>query len=489
MTNLKNKKVGILGLGEENVALARYLDKIGAIITICDQKGRAELSEYFQRINDIKADYRLGSDYLDNLDDFEIIFRTPGLPYLNEKIQKAKENGVIVLSEIKYFFENCPSPIIGITGTKGKGTTSTLIGNILENAFKKEHRIVYLAGNIGNPPIEFLDKLTQQDIVVLELSSFQLQDLNISPHIAVVLDIKVDHLDVHKDSAEYISAKSNIVRYQNKKDYAVINADYLTSFEFSLLSDGETFWISRRKSVDEGAFVDSNGDIILRIYRKDYKICNKNEVILRGEHNLENICAAITASYLAGADIEAIKESVKEFAGLEHRLEFVGEINGVKYYNDSFSTTPDTAIAAIQSFSEPIILIAGGSEKNANYKELGEAISESNVKTAILIGKTGPRIKNEIKNKKIKIIVACQNLDNVIDAVKKEAKSGDVVLLSPASASFDWFKNYKDRGNQFKDAVLRKFSDENYNWSKPISEISFRNYKDRGNQFKEKVLK
>lgn len=463
MTNLKGKKVGILGLGEENVALALFLGNKGAKITICDKKGRAELSEYFNRIKDIKADYRHGSDYLDNLEDFDIVFRTPGLPYLNEKIQKAKENGVIVASEIKYFFENCPSPIIGITGTKGKGTTSTLIGNILENAFKIENRTVFLAGNIGNPPIEFLEKLSPQDIVVLELSSFQLQDLNKSPHIAVVLDIKVDHLDIHKNEAEYISAKSNIVRYQTKKDFAVINADYLTSFEFSLLSDGETFWFSRRKSIDEGAFVDKNGDIILRIYRKDFLICNKKDVILRGEHNLENICAAVTASYLAGANIEAIQESVKEFAGLEHRLEFVGEKDEVKYYNDSFSTTPDTAIAAIQSFTEPIILIAGGSEKNADYNSLGKVIRDSNIKTVILIGTTANRIKFEILNQKSetkskskipKIIDTCKNLDEVIEEVKKEAKPGDVVLLSPASASFDWFKNYKDRGNQFKEKVL-----------------------------------
>jgi len=450
MVNFQNKKIGILGLGEENVALVLYLAKRGALITICDKKSREELSDFLKRIQDVKVEYRLGPDYLDHLEDFDIVFRTPGLPYLNEKIQIAKENGVEISSEIKLFFENCPSPIIGVTGTKGKGTTTSLIGEIL----KKSNKSTYVAGNIGNPPIEFLDKLIKDDIVVLELSSFQLQDLNISPHIAVVLDIKVDHLDVHKDEAEYIKAKSNIVNFQKKNDFTVINADYLTSFEFALKSDGEIFWFSRRKSVDEGAFVDVNGDIILRTNHKDYKICNKKEVILRGEHNLENICAAAVASYLAGANIESIKEVVKTFHGLEHRLEFVTEKDGVKYYDDSFSTAPDPAIAAIRSFTEPIILIAGGSEKNADYVKLGEVIDHSSVKTVVLMGvTTAPRIKSVIKNSRVKIIDTAKNLGEVVEVVRSEAKSGDIVLLSPASASFDWFRNYKDRGNQFKELV------------------------------------
>lgn len=450
MEDLKLKKIGILGLGEENAALGLYLLKKGAKVTICDLKSREELSSYIQKFENQGVEYQLGGDYLDNLKDFDIVFRTPGLPYLNEKIQEAKASGIVVSSEIKYFMENCPSPIIGVTGTKGKGTTSTLIAEILRVGNRNR---VYLAGNIGNAPIEFLDKLAPDDIVVLELSSFQLQDLEISPHIAVVLDIKIDHLDIHKDEAEYIKAKQNIVNFQKKNDLAVINADYLTSFELSLKSEGETFWFSRRKSVDEGVWVKNGQEIILRIHRKDYKICETKDVTLRGEHNLENICAASLASYLAGASVKSISEVVKNFRGLEHRLEFVTETGGVKYYNDSFSTTPDTAIAAIKSFSEPIVLICGGSEKHANYKKLGEVISASTVKSAILIGITGPRIKKEIVNKKIKIVDNCKNIEEAVFTAKSEAKAGDVVLLSPASASFDWFKNYKDRGNQFKTLV------------------------------------
>ncbi|OGD56525.1 UDP-N-acetylmuramoylalanine--D-glutamate ligase [Candidatus Berkelbacteria bacterium RBG_13_40_8] len=454
MTDFQNKKVGILGLGEENIALAKFLVAKKANVVICDQKSREELGKYYEQAQTLPVQFRLGPHYLDHLEDFAVVFRTPGLPYLNEKIQAAKASGVKISSQIKLFFENSPSPIIGITGTKGKGTTASLIGEIL----KKANKSIYIAGNIGTPPISFLKELTPDDIVVLELSSFQLQDLNISPHIAVVLDIKVDHLDYHRDEAEYVDAKKNIVRYQKRSDLAVICADYLTSFEFAISTHGQVFWFSRRKSIDEGAFVRESSEIILRMYGKDYKIADSSEITLRGEHNLENICAAVTASYLAGADLESIKNAVKAFRGLEHRLEFIREVNGIKYYNDSFSTTPDTAIAAIRSFKEPIILIAGGSEKGADYSEFGKVISSSAVKTAILIGTTGPKIKLKIKDKKLKIIENCKNMDDIVEAVKNEAESGDVVLLSPASASFDWFQNYKDRGSQFKEAILRKFS-------------------------------
>jgi UDP-N-acetylmuramoylalanine--D-glutamate ligase len=460
VNNLKDKKIGILGLGNENIALVKYLVRTGSkSITICDKESRDKLKPYLDQLAKYKLDYRLGPDYLDNLRDFNIVFRTPGLPYRNEKILKAKENSVEISSAIKLFFELSPSPIIGITGTKGKGTTSTLIAEILKCNVKAQSSNVkgkiYLGGNIGVSPIEFIEKLTPNDIVVLELSSFQLQDMDRSPHIAVVLDIKSDHLDYHKNQDEYVSSKQNIVNFQHNDDYTIINADYLTSFEFATKTAGEVYWISRRKSIDQGAFV-LNNNIYLRIDGKDHKLVKTSEVSLRGEHNLENICAAATAAYLAGADIESIKKVVKNFVGLEHRLEYIAKIDGIKFYNDSFSTTPDTTIAAIKSFNEPIILIAGGSDKLADYTELGKAINHSTVKVAILIGKTGPRIEKAIgKNSKIKIIDNCKNLKDVIRAVEGEMCSGDIVLLSPASASFDWFSSYKERGEKFKIEIFK----------------------------------
>jgi len=458
--NLKDKKVGVLGLGEENIALVKFLVKQGAKVVVCDQKQKGELGEYYERIKDLPIQFRLGPHYLDYLNDFEIIFRTPGLPYLDKKIQKARLAGVEISSGTKLFFDLCPSPIIGVTGTKGKGTTTALIGEIL-----KENKPCYIGGNIGNPPIGFIDKLKADDIVVLELSSFQLEDLKKSPHVAVVLDIKVDHLDYHKNEKEYIEAKKNIVRFQGKNDFAVINADYLTSFEFATLTGGEVFYFSRRKSVDQGAYVNNNKKIILRsALGDDIEIMAAEKIQLRGEHNLENITAAVVATHLAGAKIDSIKEGIARFKGLEHRLELIKEINGIRYYNDSFSTTPDTTIAAINSFKEPIILLLGGSEKNADYRHLGQVISNSSVKAIIAIGLTARRIIKEVSAKggsafggkkvKIEIIGEIKSMPEAIKIARELGCPGDVVLLSPASASFDRFKNYKERGNIFKQVVL-----------------------------------
>lgn len=448
---LKNKKIGILGLGEENVELVKFLvSRHANDITLMDAKPEDELKGYLSRLEDINYKTRFGADYLHNLRDFDILFRTPGLAYLTPEIQEAKKSGVEISSQTKLFFSICPCPIIGVTGTKGKGTTSTLIYEILKNSNKQ----VYLGGNIGNAPIAFLEKLKPESVVVLELSSFQLQDLEQSPHIAVVLNISSDHLDVHKDNNEYIKAKTNIVAHQSVKDFACINIDYFTSIEFASQTQSQVYWFSRKKSVDNGVWVKNKTEILWQKDAEQEQIIKTSDIFLKGEHNWENVAAASLAAKLAGAEIPVINQTIRSFIGLEHRLEFVIEHQGVKFYNDSFSTNPDTAIAAIKSFTEPIILIAGGSEKNADYAELGRIIDSSTVKTAILIGVTGPRIKSEIRNPNIEIISNCQNIENVIKTAKEKAQSGDIVLLSPASASFDWFLNYKDRGKQFKDKVL-----------------------------------
>lgn len=449
----KDKKIGILGLGEENVELVKFLVSNGANdITLLDVKSEDQLTNYLRQLENINYKTKFGEFYLDNLTQFDILFRTPGLHYLTKEIQEAKKAGVEISSQTKLFFSLCPCPIIGVTGTKGKGTTSTLIYEIL----KKSRQDVFLGGNIGNAPIAFFDKLTPESIVVLELSSFQIQDLTKSPHIAIVLNISSDHLDVHKDNEEYIEAKTNIVAHQNKKDFACINADYLTSFEFASQTPAEIYWFSRKKSVDRGVWIKNKTEVLWENDDNQELIIKTSDIFLKGEHNWENVAAASLAAKLTGVENEVIKETVKGFTGLEHRLEFVVEHKGVKFYNDSFSTNPDTAIAAIQSFKEPIILIAGGSEKNADYFALGEAIANSNVKTLIAIGETGSRIKNAVmvNNAEVKIIDNCQNLDEVLNKIQREMVSGDVVLLSPASASFDWFLNYKDRGEQFKEKVL-----------------------------------
>lgn len=451
LNDLKSKKILLLGFGVENIAMAKYLSKNNISFSIADKRSREDILTELDSDNLLIDEFLCGENYMNELQKFEVVFRTPGIAFLDERIQSAIKSDVIITSQIKFFLDNCKAKTIGITGTKGKGTTSTLIYKILEKEFENQVKVL-LGGNIGNPPIDFLDELDDKDVVVLELSSFQLQDLEKSPNIAVVLDIKSDHLDVHKSHEEYVQAKTNIVRFQKENDFACINLDYFTSMEFASFTKANIYWFSRRKSVDAGVWVNNQESIILRDKDNDRELTNVKELILRGEHNWENICAASLASYLSGAKIETISTIIEKFPGLEHRLEFVNEINGIKFYNDSFSTTPDTAIAAINSFSEPIILIAGGSEKNADYGEFGREIAKSKVKVLIAIGKTGPRIVQASKEAgaTATVIDNCQNLDQVFDAIKELSKKGDIVLLSPASASFDWFKNYKDRGEQFK---------------------------------------
>lgn len=459
--NFNDKKVAILGFGIEGKDVYNFIKDKGSRIWICDKKSKEEID-----LTGVKSDvnFILGDNYLNNLEQFDIVFRSPGIHFLHENIQKALNAGVKVSSATKLFFELCPAKIIGVTGTKGKGTTSTLISDILKKEFEKlnnneydEKSKVWLGGNIGEPLLTKLSEINKNDFVVYELSSFQLQDLDISPHIAVVLNITSDHLDVHKNNQEYIDAKKKIVANQREDDYAVINADYLTSFEFATLTKGKTCYFSRKKWVDCGAYVNSDRKIILVTDNQEQEICDTKKLQLRGEHNWENICAAVTASYLAGASINVISEVAENFRGLEHRLEYVGDIDSVKYYNDSFATGPDPTIAAIKSFNEPIILILGGRDKGLEFSGLGKTIVNSKVKAVVLIGELSSKLEKIIKNcdidKKIEIVKVADGMEMIVKESAKLAKAGDVVLLSPAAASFDMFLSYKDRGNQFKSVV------------------------------------
>jgi len=445
--DLKNKKIAVLGLGIEGEDICRYLISQGAKdITVFDQKTPEELGEAYKNFQFSIFNFQLGSNYLKNgLRGFDIIFRSPAFRLSLPEIVEAKNSGAIITSATKLFFDLCPAKTIGVTGTKGKGTTSTLIYQILKRAGKK----VFLAGNIGEPMLTLLPKLDKKSWVVLELSSFQLQDLGKSPHIAVVLFITSEHLDYHSSAEEYIQAKANLVRWQRKSDFAALNADNDSSSSFASLTPAKVYYFSRQKKVD-GAFVKDG-----QIYLFDKLIGSTSNLQILGIHNWENICAACIAAFLAGADLNSIKKVVFSFKGLEHRLEFVKEIGGVKFYNDSFSTTPETTIAAIKAFSQPIILIAGGSEKGSSYNQLGKEVSQSKVKTLIIIGKTAQKIKEAVQKAGFrgKIIYKPGGMKEIVERAFAEAQKADVVLLSPACASFDMFKNYKDRGWQFKKYV------------------------------------
>jgi UDP-N-acetylmuramoyl-L-alanyl-D-glutamate--2,6-diaminopimelate ligase len=420
----KNKKAAVIGLGIEGKDIINYLLNQNALVTLFDQKPEEELD--FTGVNKTKINLICGSDYLKNsFDDFDYVFRSPGIR--PDIINKAR----YITSAIRLFFSLSPSIIIGVTGTKGKGTTSTLIYEIL----KENGEDVYLAGNIGKPYLELLPKLNKKSIVILEMSSFQLFDLDMSPHISVVLNITLDHMDWHKSREEYVFSKENIVKYQNEKDFAVINSEYNTPKSFAKLTKGKVVFFSKKT------------------LEKKYK----TNILLRGEHNLENIAAAVEVAKILKINGKTIQKVISSFKGLEHRLELVRTIKGISFYNDSFSTNPQTTSAAVKSFTEPLTLILGGSDKGLSYDEVAEDIVKNgNVENIILIGQIANIIKNSLKKAKYKgniFDLGMTTMKEVVDTAIKNSKPGFVVLLSPGTASFGMFHDYKDRGNQFKEVI------------------------------------
>ncbi|EKE12660.1 MAG: UDP-N-acetylmuramoyl-L-alanyl-D-glutamate synthetase [uncultured bacterium] len=408
-----NNKIAILGYGLEGQDAEKYFKNLGDEVTVLDKK--------------------FDENYLKNLNDFNIIVRSPGVYRYLPEIVKAEENGVKITSSLKIFFDNCPGNIIGVTGTKGKGTTSTLIYEILKNAGKD----VYLVGNIGKPYLELLSKLTKNSFVIMELSSFQLIDLTKSPHIAVVLNITLDHMDWHKSKEEYVEAKKNILSYQSPDDFAILNEEYETPKSFVEAAKGKTVFFSKTK------------------LEQKYK----ENLLLRGEHNLENIAAAVAAAKIVGINEGTILETVRSFKGLEHRLELVDTIEGIAFYNDSFATGPQPTIAAMNSFTDPETLILGGSDKGLDYQELMREIEKKeNIKNLILIGDVGNKITDILKGYAFQGSVINMGHSSMEEIVKKAFEitpRGGIVILSPAAASFDMFKDYKDRGNQFKKSVFK----------------------------------
>ena len=451
LTNFKDKKVAVVGAGVEGISTANYLISKGAEVTLLDKKREREVEPAkIDQIKKLPVKIRFGEDYLSNLGKVEIVFRSPGVKRDLPEIIEAEKSGVGITSQTKLFFDLCPCPIIGVTGTKGKGTTASLISEILKAAGKK----VFLGGNIGQPPLDFVDQVTSDSLVVLELSSFQLIDLEKSPHIAVVLMIMSEHLDWHKSVDEYIEAKEPIVKYQNENDFVVLNIDYPASKNIGESSKAQKYYLSTKKNVEHGSYIDK--DFIVSVTDGWTTIARTDKIRIPGEHNLQNACAAVAVAGILEVSPEITSNVIKEFKGLPHRLEFVAEIDRVKYYNDSASTTPETAIAAIKAFKEPKTLILGGSTKHSDFSQLGRTIIENNVGAAILIGEEASRINKSISQAgqfSGEIVTGPETMSEIVQKAKKLAKPGDVVILSPACASFDMFKNYPDRGDQFKKAV------------------------------------
>ena len=449
----KGKNIAILGFGQEGESAANFLIEKGAKVSVLDVRSEDKF-EPDQLDTFRKKGVKFQFDkYPEDFAKFDLVIRSPGISPLSSVIEKVKFQGIEVTSVTKIFFDLCPCPIIGVTGTKGKGTTSSLIYEML----KRQGFDAFLGGNIGLPPLEFLASLKSDSWVVLELSSFQLQDLTKRPKIAVVLMVTSEHLDYHRDIPEYVDAKRNILRFQSHSDFAILNRDYPASNESDIYTEAQIYNVSREGDAERGCYV-REGFVVIKPNGAELKVIPTADILLPGKHNFENACAAAMAAYLAGVEIPSIAAVLKEFKGLEHRLELVRLFNGVHYYDDSFSTTPETAVAAIEAFEEPEILILGGSSKNSDFTELGRVIRDSNnIKAIIGIGEEWGRIYAEVKsqNSKVKIIEGCSNMREIVEKAKGIAEVGDVVILSPACASFDMFKNYKDRGNQFKEEVRK----------------------------------
>ena len=453
---IKYRKVAIIGLGVSNLPLLDYLYEKKARVTVFDDRDSNSINkEILDKISNYNFEMHFGKNCLNNLKNFNLIFRSPScLPTKPELIDEANR-GAIVTTEVELLMQMCPSKIIGITGSDGKTTTTSLINAILQEAGYK----TFLGGNIGTPLFTKLPEMTPEDIVVLELSSFQLMGMQISPQISVITNITPNHLNIHKDYQEYIDAKKNIFKYQNQDDILVLNYDNEITRKCAEEAKGKVIFFSDKVKLDNGYIVDD--DVIKECEDKIRKhIISVDEIILRGKHNYQNIAAALAAtSSLVDSD-KAIT-AIKKFKPVEHRIELVEEINKVKWYNDSASSSPSRTLSGINAFKENIILIAGGYDKNLDYSPLAKPIIEK-VKSLILIGQTSGKIFDAVKNElekenKTLDIHMCNTLDEAITLANKTSKPGDVVLFSPASASFDMFKNFADRGKAFKNLV-RKLS-------------------------------
>ncbi len=442
-TSLKSKKIAVLGLGVSNRPLVRLLLEFGCDVTGCDRTARENLDEEVLELERQGCSLRVGEGYLEGLS-ADLVFRTPGMHPNNPALCALRTAGAEVTSEMEVFFEVCPCRILAVTGSDGKTTTTTLISKMLEADGKR----VWLGGNIGTPLLPLVRQMREDDFAVVELSSFQLMDMQRSPSVAVVTNLAPNHLDVHKDMDEYVQAKKNIFRYQTASDRLVLNADNAITDSFT--GNGETVRFSRQGSAH----------VCLRdgvICRGEEQVLPVSDILLPGVHNIENYMAAIAAVEGLVSD-DAICRVATTFGGVEHRIELVRIKDGVRYYNDSIASSPSRTIAGLRSFPEKVILIAGGYDKHIPYDVLGPEIC-AHVKRLYLNGATAAQIRAAVVDtpeytEGAPVIVDCVDFAHAVQSAAADAQPGDVVLMSPASAAFDQFKNFMVRGDFYKKLVM-----------------------------------
>lgn len=450
LDSIHDKKVAVFGIGVSNIPLIKLLRAHGIAVTACDKNTREGLGETAQELEKIGTVLHLGPDYMENLD-ADLIFRSPGIRPDVPAFEAAVAKGAKVTSEMEVFFDVCPCKKIAVTGSDGKTTTTTIIAKLLERAGYKVH----LGGNIGHPLLAETFEMRPEDIAVLELSSFQLMRMETSPEIAVVTNVAPNHLDIHKGMEEYVASKKNIFLHQKPGDKVVLNRDNELTYSFAAEAKGDVMLFSRQNPMGSGVVLE-NGVICVKRNGVSRPVLPVEDILLPGVHNIENYMAAIGAVEGMVSD-EIIRDFAKTFGGVEHRIELVRELHGVKYYNDSIASSPSRTIAGLHSFKQKVILIAGGYDKHIPFDVLGPEIC-AHVKTLVLCGATADKIRAAVENapeyrKGAPEILEANDLCEAVALCRKAAQPGDIVTLSPACAAFDQFKNFAVRGRAYKELV------------------------------------
>lgn len=444
---IKNKNVAVVGIGVSNIPLINFLLKLGAKVTAFDRKTKEELGDVFNDFVSKGVKLELGENYLDNLTGFEVVFKTPSMRIDCDALVKVKNEGAYVTSEMEEFVRYCKGKVYAITGSDGKTTTTSIVAKLLET----EGYRTWVGGNIGTPLFSRIEEVEDGHMVVLELSSFQLMTMNSQVDVAIVTNLTPNHLDMHKGMEEYIDSKKNVFLYQNETDVLVVNRENDITFGFEKEAKGYVREFSSKRIIENGAYYKEG-----KLYLEGNEVCEKDNIIIKGMHNVENYLAAFIATK-DDVKIETMKNVAESFGGVEHRCEFVREIDGVKYYNDSIASTPTRTVAGLRAFEKKVILIAGGYDKHIPFEPLAED-GYPYIKEVIILGATKFKIKEAFEKLKIEkgieiptIIV--DSLEEAVEVSRKISTEGDVVTLSPACASFDMFPNFMVRGNKFKEIV------------------------------------
>jgi UDP-N-acetylmuramoylalanine--D-glutamate ligase len=457
MRNWDGSRVVILGAARQGLALARWLARHGARVTVSDSCAREQMSSAIESLAGLPVEWALGGHPLELLDSCDVLCLSGGVPTTLPIVQEAQHQGILISNDTQIFMEAAPCKTVGITGSAGKTTTTTLVGNMARLSMEQGSGKAYVGGNIGDPLINYVDEMQPGDLAILEISSFQLEQMTISPSVAAILNITPNHLDRHKTMEAYAAAKQRILDFQSPDDTAVLGRDDAGAWGLREHVKGKLYTFSLHELEEglNGAFLHAEGLLSLRDGNAYLPLLLRERIQLRGEHNISNVLAAFTIGHAAGLKLDSMLEAAEEFQGVAHRLELVRELNGVRWYNDSIATAPERSMAAIRSFDEPIVLLLGGRDKDLPWQELARLVQER-VEQAVLFGEAAPKIEAALAAESTGHVMVkrCETLQQAVTEAAKVAQPGHVVLLSPGGTSYDAFKDFAERGERFREWVL-----------------------------------